>query len=461
MTSNQTEKYTTSPRFRPNISLFEKKRWILSYMTYTIIDGYRKFYARMANKIGLILVSVFVTVFTLYKVFSSVHVIPVHVDEVSWFFHTEFYQLLLSGNSDSPKWQSYESYDHPQLSKYIYGFYLNQIDKHVVRERQELERTIGRWDFYFNDNFLSEIPLKLRSYIHSMRDINTFFVIATIGLLWAILWKTTSHSWVTFLLPIVLVRNELFMEVMLRATSDAQTLFFINLSWYILLQYIENKKYLHITFFGIISAIAISSKLSGLISSMTYGMYTIFSILLERNLAYKKIVLHTISVIMLICTIWIVVNPALYSNSYHNSYRYITFRQKQSKIFQLRYPEISLHTMASKGFALWCTVFSPGCTGSFSKSYLTPYWAMNTSLAIIGLGYMLLQMYHRRRLHIFLLNSCFSYMSIVLVLVYAPVYMDRYFLNISSMIAFLQVLGIFAITSHSGKLLYKKITPPF
>lgn len=412
----------------------------------------------MAKRIGLILVSLAVSIYTIYRVFSIVHIVPIHVDEVSWFFHTEFYQLLLSGDIHSTKWQSYESYDHPQLSKYTYGFYLAQINKNIVKERDVLESAIGRWDFYFNNNFLSEISLTLRANVHSMRDINAFFMLFSIAILWIIFWKTTSGSWISFALPIVLVHNELFMHVMLRATSDAQTLCLINLSWYILFRFIETKKYRYLLYFGMISAFAMSAKLSGSIISMAYAMYTAFTLLLEHKPNYKTTAAQFVSVILLTGSIWIIINPALYSNPIQNTYRYMDLRMKQSLKMQIHYSDIALRSFSSKGYALWCTVFSPACSGSFTRSNLTPSAIINLALFWIGVVFMLVRIRSGSRSSFLLLNCSYAYMSIVLVTAYAPVYMDRYFLNISVMIVFIQMIGIFAISSKIKHSI--KITPP-
>ena len=89
----------------------------------------------------LILIFIFF-IFIFFKLQKS-HV-SYNFDEVSWFFHAVFFdELFLKHNFDKKFWLSFESFDHPQLSKYIlaYIFFpkIKNIRKIAINFRYSME----------------------------------------------------------------------------------------------------------------------------------------------------------------------------------------------------------------------------------------------------------------------------------------------------------------------------------
>lgn len=263
---------------------------------------------------------------------NQVHKMPFHPDEVSWFYHTEFFKVLfIDHDITSPKWQSYESYDHPQLSKYIYGVVLYAYDRTIFIKRDFLETKWGRWSFYFNNDFSYS---EFEKYIYVMRYVQVLFVLGTVLILSKILIVLTKNYLLSILLPITLVYNDIFLSTMLRATSDAHMIFFVYLAFYL---FIQKKQQIQVL--AVFVALAISAKLTGLIS--------IFFIPKKTALFF-----------FILCAIWYIQNPALYINPIQNSWSYIDFRLVQSQRLQFAFSDIALITYGDRFLSIFRNAFS-------------------------------------------------------------------------------------------------------
>lgn len=153
--------------------------------------------------------------------------VPYHTDEISWFFHTVYYEeLFLRGNFKGVIWQSYESYDHPPLAKYVYGQYLYLRDRGVFNKRDELDAKWGRWNFYF-DSKLGEIrESEFAPYIQQMREVSLALSVLSVSMLYMILMAVGGEWWLAMFVSGLLGANRLFQESMLRATSDSLYIYF-------------------------------------------------------------------------------------------------------------------------------------------------------------------------------------------------------------------------------------------
>jgi hypothetical protein len=382
---------------------------------------------------------------------------PYHPDEISWFFHTEFYQLLYSGNFSSPKWQSYESYDHPQLSKYIFGLTVSLFDKNVFKKREELEKKYGRWSFYFNPQLEKIAPIHFGKYIDVMRNVNVFFTLISVLLIWSISTLTTGNMYASLITTYIVLNNELFKQVMLRATSDAQTICFMLLSWYALLVFTRsNYAYKYIVYFVIASGLSVSSKLTGIISFFAYNTYVCTSLLIDQKSKIRNVISQYLCAVLGIYIIWAVLNPTVYSHPYRNSYSYIDFRLKQSVRLQQAYPEIALTTVGQRSKAIVCTLIATTCGGTHEKGQVTNSTWLNVALCIFGLFFVFIKI---KNTVVKIINGSFMYATIVLIVGYIPLNMDRYFLPLALLALYVQSLGILYLVSEMLTVSKKIINP--
>lgn len=334
----------------------------------------------MASRKNLLIGCVLLIFFSLRCAFLSAR-IEFNSDEISWFFHTEFFNQLLKRDIDRKFWTSYESYDHPQLSKYIFGGYLYVQDKDFFAKRDALEKKWGRWDFYFNSALWDIKTSEFAPYILRMREINTVFTVGSLMFLYGIILAVSGNIFVAILLPILLSFNALFHTTMLRATSDAQMVFFVLLSLCGIGKNFTEKKLSGLVLLGISIGCAVSAKLTGLIMVPVFMIYQYVLVSMHKVTVFE-VIKKIVVVLSVIGFVWYILNPALYGNYFGGTWEYIDFRNRQSMRLGMYFPDRALVSIQSRIYGTFCAVANPACTKHPGAMTTNVY--INIVLACIG-----------------------------------------------------------------------------
>lgn len=409
---------------------------------------------RLLNKILYILVHsiyskifyyIFFFAFFCFVLFSLITVsktVPYNPDEISWFFHTEsFDELFIHHNTNKIFWESYESFDHPPVSKYIFGAYLyskNYTDKDVLKKKY------GRWDFY---NKLDENNIKnttFSNYINTMREINVFFIFGTLIFIFLLFQSFSKKLWAFSLLLIYfLLLNSLFINSMVRATSDAQYMCFALGAIFFYTKYLSTKKHFFIYIFAIFCSLAIATKLTAIVVFLAYFVYILLRIIKRRK---KNVIIENIKELLIVSGIiyllWILLNPTIYFSPLFHTLEYFNFRFRQTIILQNYFPDVALVDMTQRILAMYCTFFSSTCIDIYPKGQLTPFLLVNLSLFLIGLWFLISYKNPAKTLHF--LFTIFLVSSLVIG-GYLPLISDRYFLPLLVIIETIQVIGILSL----------------
>lgn len=384
-------------------------------------------------------------VFVVGNALRAVHTAPLHNDEISWFFHTEFFEeLFIKKDIRSAMWQSYESYDHPQLSKYIYGAYVAWKYPKVFDVRRQLEGRWGRWNFYFLPDVEAIKTEYFAPYIYGMRQINIISIAGIIFAVCFILRMMTINMFVVFLGAILFVTNELFMGTTIRATSDGHMVLFQTVAFGVYLAYLKygNRKFLLLA--ALATALSISAKLTGVL-----GIYAImFSEFIHAVISstYVKIGMQNIGLMgVIIFFVWCSMNPAVYTNPVKNSVVYFTFRSEQSVRLQNAFPDVALSNYREKIWAAYCAVLNPDCDQYRRKGYMFPSVVINVSLFLTGCFWFLAHRKDRKNRWINISFIIYAVLTIGIITLLLPFNSDRYFLPIQISVWMVQMVGISAI----------------
>jgi dolichyl-phosphate-mannose--protein O-mannosyl transferase len=159
---------------------------------------------------------------------SRAHVVPFERDEISWYFHTEFFsKAFIEKDMSSELWLGYESFDHPQVSKYLYGAFLYMFDPQYMTVRDDLERTYGRWEFYTGiESDPAIVSTEFPPIISRLRQLNVFLTLAIVLEIFLLGWILTRSYLAAIMVSTLLATNELFISAVTVGTSESHALFF-------------------------------------------------------------------------------------------------------------------------------------------------------------------------------------------------------------------------------------------
>jgi hypothetical protein len=363
-----------------------------------------------------------VFIFLTLHIARSIPNVVFNSDEISWFFHTKFFEeLFLKHKFNQNVWSSYESIDHPQLSKYIFGAYLYAGNPTVFSTRDALEKKYGRWSFYL-DKRLSDIRItEFVPYILLMREVNGIFTLGTLVCIGILLFQITRVRFIALLLPVIVVFNPLFIQTILRATSDAHMVFFVLATVAILMTNFYRHNRFGPIAAGIVIGSAIAIKLTGIIILYVTVVWEIIRI---HTQPYQT----TIKRVSVICIsafcIWYVSNPGLYRSPVIGSWKYFQFRSNQSVRLELYLPDIALMTIPSRVNATYCELFDATC--STFKGTPTPNTFINIILFLIGISALYKQR-NTKQSHMEII-ALFLFVTLFLNTAIVPLNVDRYFL---------------------------------
>ncbi len=366
--------------------------------------------------------------------------VATHTDEISWFFHTVFFdELFVKHNLDRSLWTSFEAFDHPVLSKYIFGSYLYMRQPSYGIERQLLLEKYGRWKFYTKIQ-PEEIPrTQFFPYVLEMREVNLAITIAVFIGLFVLYYVMSRQVLYSSLFTIVLGTNILFVSTLLRATTDSHYIFFLIWALVTYMVYLKTKEKKYLYGFAILASLSMSAKLIGAIVLVSYVSYGITQLYIKKSL----LVLKEIFLVLVIFIItWIILNPTLYFSPVKNSITYFAFRNEQFTEQQTRETDEALLTVDKKIKWTYCTLFPPCERSYFFGLFAVPTILANSALFILGFIYLLKQTGKKVQKSVKFFFLLFFLVSGVVLISVVPLNWYRYILPLVITTTLLKCLGL-------------------
>lgn len=381
--------------------------------------------------------------------------LSVSEDEISWFFHTEYFDLLRTGRFDDPAWQSYEAYDHPPLAKYAFGLWVYLADTSVPDTRAALREQIGRWEFYGNTAFTPERYPELIRYVRLLRTLQVVLAGTTLVIFAVIGYICSRRLWVLLTLPWLMVLNPLFPETMLRVTPDALLLLLAGAGtvWYISL---PAYRYRRIVGFGVLMGLAVSTKLTAVSMIAGYLTYQILRPFFQ-GAPIRRVMVDISVFLACVSLIWLISNPTVTDN-WRLSARYLEFRQDQTVRLQEAYPKYALTSVPQRVQAVVCT-FLLSCRGDYPNGRLfLPPVVVALLMGCGGLLCVRRVLGGEKSADWFI--ACLGSQVTVFTLAYLPLAFDRYFLPLLPLLSGLCSAGLLVVAEPVGRALREYATVP-
>ncbi len=380
--------------------------------------------------------------------------IPFDLDEISWYYHTKFFEeAFIYKNIYSELWNGYESYDHPQISKYIYGSYLYILDPNFSIKRNILEEKYGRWQFYYNKQLAETIsPSEFFTPLSKLRDLNRVFLIGIFIEVFIVMVLLTKSYIYSVILMYVLAVNTMFINAIMRITSDIHMIFFGLFAMIFYLFSLKKQSLSLIAISSIFTAVSIGSKLNGVFISSSIICLELLVWLMD----YSKIivVLKRILAYIVICFfIWIMINPALYSDPIQRSWKYFTFRTFQTNLNAKYHPSADLDTPLKKAQAIFCNLVVRSCKKYPSEWAVTSNDILN--ILLVCSGFMAIYSDMRKKQIQKCLLVLLEYIILFNYLLYLQNYSSHYYVFPQIFLFMIQILGL----KYCIEIGYSKVNP--
>lgn len=370
-----------------------------------------------------------------------------NIDEVSWFFHTAFFdELFLKTNFDKNLWLSFESFDHPQLSKYIFGAYLFSKDKEYGYERDKLQAQYGRWDFYgiigvSDSKAILNSPFS--DHLNKMREVNLVTAFLSLVVLFLLCKILTQNTIISLLFCYSLAGNSLFIYSMKIATPDSHYIFFLLLALFSYMQYISTKRKLYLYLFGLFSGFSVAAKLTGAVMLIVYILYLTYRLFIKNKHKLAILLKEFLIVGSIVAIVWTITNPAIFYSPISSSIFYFSSRIEKLNSFSHLFPDVGLTSIQDRIYSAYCISLSRNCHG-YSKDFdgqlfTSPF--LNIPLALFGILYVIQLMKDRRKSEAIFLTILLI-IVIIGTAVLVPLKWNRYYLPLTIFLMFLEFMGI-------------------
>lgn len=365
---------------------------------------------------------------------------PLDADEISWFYHTHYFDLIKKGKFFDPSWQSLDAYDHPPLSKYIYGFYLNLYFGNVDSKRNELRETYGSWsevDFSTVDMNQTFAP-----FISRMRETSSASVVLLVLILSLYAFYLTKNIGIALLYGLWMGHHDAFLNEMLRAVSDSHYLLLLSLSFAVFLLYLKERKNMLLVASSILGALSFSSKLTGVLYFFIIPVYLCIETLFRK--INSTLLLTSLFIVGLTgAYTWFVLNPTLYPSPVYNTYWFFLMR-KSIMEFQMNeayhLPDLLL-TVQDKTAALWCTLFHFSSSGNCFNWNITTSVYANVIVFASGCGLLIRRIVvHKDRAALFtFISMC---LTVFFIMWHMSLNWGRYYLPIFILFSVIFTYGL-------------------
>jgi len=380
-----------------------------------------------------------------FAVRNSISSVELHNDEISWFFHTQFFkQVFITHDVTSSFWYSYESYDHPHLSKYIFGGYMYLRYPSVFEIRNGLEKTYGRWSFYFNPETPRIRSTVFAPYVYMMREVNMFFVGGSCFFIGVIIFLLSRSFVLSSVGMLIFAFNPFFMSVMVRGTSDSHVTFFMLASLVLYIRYGMKKRIVWLVLSSVCVGLAISSKLTGVLVLYAYVVMAMLEWGNVRQRFGETVRTVGILVVVSACT-WIILNPTLYIQPIAGTIHYFDFRYIQLGKLQHAFPGISLDTIPARIHTVYCTLIDPACMGTFFRGVLFPNGLLNILAGIAGVLYLVFGMKDRTRSYSIVSFGVYTTSIFVVSTMILFINSDRYYTPMQISVFIVELIGVYGM----------------
>lgn len=415
-----------------------------------------------------------------------------HPDEYDYVARGAFLDLILSGNTSSGLWQTYDSYVHEKFPSYFYRvilmLYRQKLPIEVNNESSLVlgyswGRGSGGWCDYkqysgdncliFTDNWMTtekqvwndeysskpfsfnfrglpeQLKLKLEPFVVARRG-SLFFSLGSVVLLFFVLYRMWG------ILAglggvMILVNNPLYKSSTLRAMGDGPLFFFILLSIYFgiswFLAFKANKRrivWLNAIAVGISLGLAVSSKFNGFLGFIYFSWLAILIMYKSREISNWLTVLASTAIILFIIqSIFTILHPFVWKDPVGGTIFMIKHRILETGILQQVYPHQALTSVSERLYALlYQTIFSKGLytflPGTYVSLVLFIFGLLSLILSFFGGGV------NDKDLSSLALFCFFS--TWIVMGIYMGMNWDRYYLPFLLPITLIQARGFFIIS---------------
>ena len=409
---------------------------------------------------GLIVVIFFI--FVLIFLWNQFKFVPFHEDEYYFLDRSFTVELLADKKFGDEVWSRYFSYDQPKLAEFAYGLYLSKLSRekgvkeylrsygfYDDKQKPYKERWWRRSSGEEIESLSAEIQQRSTPVLEARRvsliaSFNSLILMFLIGVkLRGLMFGLLSAG--------LLLENRLFLESTLRAMADSFLLFFLLLTFYLSLFFIErvnSKKNENLTGLsvgiGMSTGLAIASKLNGGLGLIYFFILFIALMFFGRLNKEKewRLIKALAIIIITLFLVFILFNPFTWGQPVKNSLFMFSHRINMGGQQGL-YSKMPLVSLMDKLIGVYERVFSPlGDYGLLQKLFI------GTAFFIIGLFTLVEGLLKSKKANLIsqdLALVLWAVVVLITVVIYIPMDWERYYLPIFPGVILVQLMGIFGV----------------
>lgn len=412
-------------------------------------------------------------IFCFIFLWNSFKLVPFHQDEFVFLDRSFTVELLVNKEFDHQIWSSYIGYDQPKLAEFVYGANLLYLS-----EGRGVKEYLSSYGFYDDklkfgkekwwvkssgkevESLSAEVQKKLIPVLESRR-ISLLLSFGCIILMFLIGVKLRGLIF-GLLSAGLLFENRLFLGTALRAMADSFLLFFLLLTFYLSLFFIErvkSKKNENLTGLsvgiGMSTGLAMASKLNGGLGLIYFFILFIALMLFGRLNKEKewRLIKALAIIIIALFLVFILFNPFTWGQPVKNSLFMFSHRINMG-VRQGLYSRRLLVSLMDKLIGVYESVFSP------LRDYgLLQRLFIGTAFFIIGLFTLVERLLKSKKANLIgqdLALVLWAVVVLITVVIYIPMDWERYYLPIFPGVILVQLMGIFGVVKWLRKSYEKK-----
>lgn len=390
-----------------------------------------------------------VLVFIGFRVFSFAQRMPGDCDEVAYYYWTKYFDAAFLGvPHEEGFWETPDAYDHPNLSRFVFGAYLYALNRDYADRRNALYAAYGIHDICHplpRDEFMPSIYL--------MRHVTAAITMVTFVLLTVVVYQITANIYMASLSAVLMSSNDLFIRTMLRATSDGLSAMFALGALVCLLCYQVRAQVWWYVLFAMNVGLSMAAKLIGGIWYVFMMIYLPFEMKVSNG-GWIRLVER---MCMLFCVsgfFWIVHSPNLRASPGFGTYRYFQTRLQMVQHQAAKTSPDRLPTIPKRLRVSYCLFFQPSCLHPDEAVYLYPasvssFALVNLVIAFIGICGSIVRIrktHDRQRLVVL----GYGMVTILLTVLINPLAWDRLYLPAVIALHVISMIGIWEILAYGS-----------
>jgi len=424
-------------------------------------------------------------------------------DEAWWIGRSFFFELYINKDFKNPLWQGYFGYDQPKLTEYVFGAILYpkyhqakknikdyNFNKYLIDNNffeyenqlyinyQQNRKDFVNWENYSGNPkqlltlFNSHIT-KTLDIIYEIRTINAIFLSLTIIGIYYISTQLMLPILLALFLSLSFGLNRLVINTGLVALSDPlfQLLFYAGIGTLIVMVKknsmlkFSRKSVLQLMIFSLITALCISTKLTGLIILMLFNVTLFVKLFLSiAQHQYKNSIIYGYALIIvnILCFCLVVIlDPYLYANPIKNWLYMFQYRSSVSD-WQMKTFGPALYSIRDRLEVIYTNFFQKksnifNLLSFISYEHIIINWLYLISF-LVGIISVFKRAFQKTRNHMD--NYIVLYLISVLItsLFYLKLDWDRYYLPFVYFIFYFEIKGVYFCWTKLNKILSKKLS---